>query len=89
MVQDQHQLSEPQAPLTIIDLLLLLMFITAASRKSDFGENRTECFLLQNTQSWQDSDSIWYTNGYKDYSGQLTLYQVSLIWPIDEEHVLK
>ena len=41
MVQDQHQLSEPQAPLTIIDLLLLLMFITAASRKSDFGENRT------------------------------------------------
>ena len=44
MVQDQHQLSEPQAPLTIIDLLLLLMFITAASRKSDFGENRTEGF---------------------------------------------
>ena len=59
MVQDQHQLSEPQAPLTIIDLLLLLMFITAASRKSDFVENRTEGFLLQNTQSWQDSDSIW------------------------------
>ena len=44
MVQDQHQLSEPQAPLTIIDLLLLLMFITAASRKSDFGQNRTEGF---------------------------------------------
>ena len=59
VVQDQHQLSEPQAPLTIIDLLLLLMFITAASRKSDFVENRTQGFLLQNTQSWQDSDSIW------------------------------
>ena len=59
VVQDQHQLSEPQAPLTIIDLLFLLMFITAASRKSDFGENKTEGFLLQNTRSWQDSDSIW------------------------------